>query len=140
MRRAGGYPILAACAVLIAASAPAWPQAVDEPEDATGAESGKDLYLRHCAVCHGLDGSGNGPLTAAMKIAPADLTRIAARHDGTFPSAKVADVIRNGGGVLGHGSTAMLPWGRYFSERRKPEVGRARIEALVRYIESIQAK
>ncbi len=88
----------------------------------------------------GVDASGNGPLAAAMQIAPADLTRITVEHDGTFPSAKIADIIRNGGGVLGHGSTAMLAWGTYFAEKGKPEVARARIKALVDYIESIQQK
>lgn len=99
---------------------------------------GRALYQDHCAVCHGLDGQGQGPLTAAMKIIPADLTRISNKHGGTFPKAKIADVIRNGGNVLGHGSSAMLPWGVYFSERRKPEVGKARIKALVAYIKSLQ--
>ena len=104
-----------------------------------GIANGADLYKNHCAVCHGLDARGQGPLAAAMKIVPADLTRIAAEPGGEFPDAKIADVIRNGGAVLGHGSRAMLPWGLYFSERHKPEVGRARIKALVAYIKSLQA-
>lgn len=107
---------------------------------ADAAPSGSDLYLRHCAICHGIDGRGHGPLTEAMKIVPADLTRVTVRSGGAFPDAKVSDVIRNGGGVLGHGSTAMLPWGIYFSERRNPAVGKARIKALVAYIKSIQEK
>jgi mono/diheme cytochrome c family protein len=102
--------------------------------------SGSDLYIAHCALCHGLDGHGHGPLAKAMKIVPADLTEIAAKHGGAFPDAKVSDVIRNGGAVLGHGSTSMLPWGLYFSERHKPAVGKARIKALVAYIKSIQEK
>jgi mono/diheme cytochrome c family protein len=106
----------------------------------TGVEAGRELYVNHCAVCHGLDGRGQGPLATAMKITPADLTRIASEHAGDFPDAKIADVIRNGGAVLGHGSRAMLPWGLYFSERHKPEVGKARIKALVDYIKSLQAK
>lgn len=101
-------------------------------------ESGRDIYLRHCAVCHGLEGYGNGPLAEAMIIAPSDLTGVSAKHDGTFPKAKVADVIRTGGGVLGHGTTAMPAWGLYFAVKRHPEVARGRINALVDYIESIQ--
>jgi mono/diheme cytochrome c family protein len=99
---------------------------------------GRDLFVGHCAICHGLDGTGQGPLAQAMKIVPADLTQIAAKHTGDFPDAKVRDVIRNGGAVLGHGSTAMLPWGLYFSERRNPAVAKARIKALTEYIKSIQ--
>ena len=36
-----------------------------------------------------------------MKLVPADLTQIAAKHEGAFPDAKVSDVIRSGGAVLG---------------------------------------
>lgn len=129
---------LAGCAVLLAAAVPAAAQPDDE--GAPAESSGKDEFERHCALCHGLDGRGSGPLAEAMKVMPSDLTRISARHEGTFPAAKVADVVRNGGGVLGHGSTAMLAWGRYFSERNNPAVGKARIKALTDYIESLQQK
>jgi mono/diheme cytochrome c family protein len=121
-----------ACALAAHGNALAGEPAADDPS------SGRDLYLGHCAVCHGLDGTGQGPLAQAMKIVPADLTQIAAKHAGDFPDAKVRDVIRNGGAVLGHGSTAMLPWGLYFSERRNPAVAKARIKALTEYIKSIQ--
>jgi mono/diheme cytochrome c family protein len=107
-------------------------------EPAGGELPGRDLYVQHCAICHGLDGTGQGPLAQAMKIVPADLTQVAVKHAGDFPDAKVRDVIRNGGAVLGHGSTAMLPWGLYFSERHNPSVAKARIKALTEYIKSIQ--
>lgn len=136
MKRALTTPVWAGLALVLAAAVP-----VAAQEDETAAEmpgTGKDMFARHCAVCHGLEGFGNGPLAAAMKIAPSDLTILAARHGGEFPAAKVADVIRNGGGVLGHGSSAMLAWGAYFAEKGKPEVARARIQALVDYIAGIQ--
>jgi mono/diheme cytochrome c family protein len=135
-----------ACAVFFAGVASrAWAQSsegekVTQSTAEAPAGSGADEFVRHCALCHGLDGRGDGPLAQAMKIVPTDLTRIAARHKGEFPSAKVADVIRNGGGVLGHGSSAMLAWGLYFSEKHNPAVGRARIAELVRYIQSLQEK
>jgi len=131
MRKRTASAILA---VLVIGAAPARAQEPDE------AETGKDIYLRTCALCHGIEGYGNGPLAAAMKIAPSDLTRIAAKHGGDFPAAKVSDVIRNGGAVLGHGSPAMPAWGLYFAEKRKPEIARARVKALVDYIESIQQR
>lgn len=109
------------------------------PATADEIPNGRDLFIGHCAICHGLDGRGQGPLAEAMKIVPADLTQIAAKHQGTFPDAKVSDFIRNGGAVLGHGSRAMLPWGLYFSERHNPAVGKARIKALVAYLKSLQA-
>jgi mono/diheme cytochrome c family protein len=106
-------------------------KALAEEPGAGELSSGRDLYVGHCAICQ-------GPLAQAMKIVPADLTQIAVKHAGEFPDAKVRDVIRNGGAVLGHGSTAMLPWGLYFSERRNPAVAKARIKALTEYIKSIQ--
>lgn len=141
MTRFARFSPAAGLVALMAALVPASAQPQNETSrlvTETGGETGKGIYLRHCAVCHGLEGYGNGPLAAAMAIAPSDLTRVSAKHDGEFPSAKLADVIRNGGRVLGHGSTAMPAWGLYFAVKRKPEVARARINALVSYIESIQ--
>ena len=131
--------IAVAFAVYTAASGEERQQTAAAPVMADDIPSGSDLYTSHCAICHGLDGRGQGALAQALKLVPADLTQIAAKHEGTFPDAKVSDVIRNGGAVLGHGSTAMLPWGLYFSERRKPAVGKARIKALVAYLKSLQA-
>lgn len=135
MRRVSGIVALAASLALLSG-----PSGAAEESAATPAELGKDAYMSHCAVCHGLEGYGNGPLADAMKIAPSDLTRLAAKHDGKFPSDKVADVIRNGGGVLGHGKPGMPAWGLYFAEKGKPEVARERIRALVAYIEDIQER
>jgi mono/diheme cytochrome c family protein len=107
----------------------------------TSAQStGQEEFGRHCALCHGLDGRGAGPLADAMKLAPTDLTRLSAGNNGEFPSNKVSDVIRNGGNVLGHGSSAMLAWGTYFAERGEPKVTKERIAALVAYIKSLQQK
>jgi mono/diheme cytochrome c family protein len=102
--------------------------------------SGQQAFERHCALCHGLDGRGAGPLADAMKLVPTDLTRLAARNNGEFPSNRVADVIRNGGAVLGHGSSAMLAWGNYFAEKGQPKVAKQRIAELVGYIKSLQQK
>jgi mono/diheme cytochrome c family protein len=132
MRRTVAAAMLLGCFALAAGMAPA------RAQDDDTVDSGKDAYLRHCAVCHGLEGYGNGPLAEAMKIEPSDLTRLAVKHGGDFPAAKVSDVIRNGGAVLGHGSPTMPAWGLYFAEKRKPEVLRARVKALVDYLESIQ--
>ena len=35
---------------------------------------GKIEYQSGCAACHGADGKGKGPLTAALKSTPTDLT------------------------------------------------------------------
>ncbi len=35
---------------------------------------GATLYRRHCQICHGEDGRGDGPMAAALPHPPADLT------------------------------------------------------------------
>src|SRR3974377_2575154 len=59
------------------------------PVRQTGAVSGKELYLDHCAVCHGVDGKGNGPAAPALKTAPPDLTLLAKNNGGKFPSTDI---------------------------------------------------
>jgi 3'-phosphoadenosine 5'-phosphosulfate sulfotransferase len=65
------------------------------------------------------------------------------RNGGTFPGAKVEEVIRGDkrAAAAAHGSSDMPVWGPIFRglDSRK-EVNDARIENLVKYIESIQAK
>jgi mono/diheme cytochrome c family protein len=102
--------------------------------------TGQQAFESRCALCHGLDGKGQGPLADALKLVPADLTLLAQRSKGEFPASRVADVIRSGGGVLGHGSSAMLPWGKYFGEKGKPEIAKRRIADLVTYIKSLQQR
>lgn len=119
----------------------AGPSPADEKgEPKNAATIGKESYIQHCALCHGASGRGDGPIADALKAAPADLTKLAARHDAQFPSAKVADIIRNGGGVLGHGTLEMPAWGTKFGEKGHPEIARARIGGLIRYLESLQGK
>jgi mono/diheme cytochrome c family protein len=38
------------------------------------AYEGRGLYVSYCQLCHGTGGKGDGPLSKAMKITPADLT------------------------------------------------------------------
>jgi len=54
---------------------------------------GAELFETHCASCHGADARGNGPAASALNVPPTDLTRIAARHGGTFPESSIARVI-----------------------------------------------
>ncbi|MCP5060766.1 MAG: c-type cytochrome [bacterium] len=106
-------------------------------------EQGASDFAENCAACHGLDGRGGGPAAAAMIVPPADLTRIAARRDGTFPRLDVAYVIDGRFELKAHGSREMPVWGRRFlvglpENESGDAIVRGRIEALVEYLESIQ--
>lgn len=55
--------------------------------------SGRALYADYCASCHGVSGKGDGPAAEGLGKAPADLTGIAARNGGTFPTVEVMSTI-----------------------------------------------
>jgi mono/diheme cytochrome c family protein len=43
------------------------------PYNAAAVIAGRAVYLHNCTECHGVDGSGDGPLAAKLPIKPADL-------------------------------------------------------------------
>ena len=101
---------------------------------------GRDLYKTYCAACHGPDAKGDGPKAATLKIPPPDLTRISARHGGTFP-LKLIERIISGEEELPHGHGPMPVWGPVFSQvDRDQDLGRLRIDNLARYLKDMQSK
>ena len=84
---------------------------VDEEREVA---AGTELYGRYCASCHGEAGRGDGPVAVALTTAPADLTRIAARHGGRFPEAQVMATIDGRRLVAVHGTREMPVWGAVF--------------------------
>ncbi|WP_170482245.1 c-type cytochrome [Ruegeria arenilitoris] len=54
---------------------------------------GKDLFVEHCARCHGIDASGKGPDAADLKTVPADLTKISERRGGVWPMLEVMSIL-----------------------------------------------
>ena len=54
---------------------------------------GPALYKAYCAVCHATNARGGGPMAVSLKVPPPDLTRVAARHDGVFPMARIERII-----------------------------------------------
>ena len=107
--------------------------------DAPSPVNGKAMFDVYCTPCHGKEGKGDGPAAAALKKPPADLTRITARNNGTFPTDKVRRFIEGRETVAGHGSREMPIWGGLFSEvDRDSDMGKIRIANLAEYLKSIQ--
>jgi mono/diheme cytochrome c family protein len=108
----------------------------------TSATSGKEMFVNYCAVCHGKDGKGNGPAALALKTPPADLTTLAQKNGGKYPSTHVAAVIRGQAQTPAHGSQDMPVWGPLFSSISRGNGGEVqqRIANLVQYTETLQAK
>lgn len=104
--------------------------------------SGQAMFKSYCAVCHGTDGKGNGPAATAMKTQPTDLTLLAQRNGGKYPSAHVAAVIRGQATLPAHGSQDMPIWGPLFSSISQGHESQVqqRTTNLVSYIETLQAK
>jgi hypothetical protein len=75
----------------------------------------------------------------------ADLTRIAARRGGDFPSGEIARFIDGRMPVDAHRSPEMPVWGRVMSTEFadpgfREEVTRGKVSALVLYLRSIQVE
>ena len=104
-------------------------------------ENGRALFATYCASCHGVTGRGNGPAAEELRRRPADLTQYAKQNGGIFNGARIHSIV-DGRTVKAHGTIEMPVWGDAFKWREGlPEDAiKARIEALVRYLETIQER
>ena len=106
--------------------------------------AGRDLYLRHCASCHGPAGRGDGPLVASLTRPPAELTALASRA-GRFDEAAVMSAIDGRRVVAAHGPREMPVWGVVFEQEQAGQpvqvyAGLQQSRALTDYLRSIQEK
>jgi len=127
-----------ACVVLLASGAVA--HAADYV-----AMSGKELYERFCASCHGIEGRGDGPVAASLNVETPDLTLVARRAGGTFPRESVLRIIDGRQIVGAHGARTMPVWGEDLSriELGTPDQERAArlvMERLADYVGSLQKR
>jgi cytochrome c5 len=113
-----------------------------ESPAATQDVSGADEFQRYCALCHGADGRGMGPLSDvdAMKKRAADLSQIALRNNGVFPFSKVANTISVGGSLAAHVPSRMMAWEKIFSVESDPVRAKAIIFEVTSYVERLQEK
>ncbi len=111
---------------------------------------GHNEYMTACAVCHGQDGLGNGPLSHYLTVEVPDLTTLSQQNGGEFPMLEIIQVIDGRSGIRSHGEadpSGLMPvWGDRFSDTAKEDVGfygaelvvRGRILTLAEYLQSIQ--
>ena len=134
-----GPLVAAALATAFAGSA----QVAAADQASESATHGSSLYRTYCASCHGTTARGDGPLADAMRRRPPNLTEILTRNKGVFPKEKVYRIIDGRERVPGHGGPDMPVWGDAFlrsGENPSEETVRARIQKIVDYLESIQAR
>jgi mono/diheme cytochrome c family protein len=104
-------------------------------------EQGRKLYVEYCASCHGMSGTGDGPVSRALTTPPANLQKLSERLGNPLPKDQVARYIDGRAEVRAHGPRDMPVWGaRFFSETHGDELEvKRRIDALVAYLQSIQS-
>jgi mono/diheme cytochrome c family protein len=112
----------------------------EEKLDAAAAASGRVIYQRYCASCHGRGGRGDGTLAEDLRVRPTDLTQLAAKSGGSFPFAAVVESIDGRRRTRGHGTADMPVWGEVFT--KTTGTGTSTVEAAVdriaHYLWSIQ--
>jgi len=114
---------------------------VDHLESLQPSENGAVIFRQHCASCHGASGHG-GSSALSSRRAPPDLTKYAMRNGGIFPSERLARII-DGRDAPSHIDGGMPVWGNTFRRAGKDgsdEKTKARIDALVRFLQSIQER
>ena len=125
----------------------AWAGIRDKPTAAQEMEvivGGEIEYQNSCAVCHGVDGKGQGPMGGVLTVRPADLTVLSKKNSGTFPFWRTYRAIEGREEVRGHGTREMPVWGdRFRSQAGGSDAGSraqaaGRLLALVFYLQHIQ--
>ncbi|HUL63789.1 MAG TPA: cytochrome c [Burkholderiaceae bacterium] len=113
-------------------------------------ERGRREFESSCAVCHGVEATGDGPLRPFLLKPPPDLTTLAKRHGGTFPAREVTEMIdgRSSVRIGSHGTREMPVWGQVYLESAQDDASRtklhpeqsvrARITALVDHLARLQ--
>jgi mono/diheme cytochrome c family protein len=114
--------------------------------------SGKLQFRQYCAQCHGMDATGDGPVAAALKKKPANLTTLAKKNGGVFPEQEVREFIDGTKTAASHGTREMPIWGFAFMNRQSTMGGqntasplseqevKQKINRLVDYIKTIQVQ
>jgi mono/diheme cytochrome c family protein len=103
---------------------------------------GRALYLDHCAVCHGRNADGKGPMAKVLSTPPANLRLLSERYGNPLPTEQIAGFIDGRADVAAHGPRDMPVWGNsaWEKEPSQSEPGQVTpaIASLIAYLQSIQ--
>jgi mono/diheme cytochrome c family protein len=109
-------------------------------------------YKSFCAVCHGMDAKGNGPVAKELKTTPPSLRKLAARRRGAFDVYEIVKIIDGRDMARAHGTPEMPIWGSLFrfvaelsgilqSDTKDSEKdAQKHILAIAKYLETIQER
>ena len=119
----------------LAAAALLLPLSVQAAEPA--ASTGKALYQRYCASCHGTTGRGDGPVAGVLVSPPTDLTRV--RTD----VPELMSQIDGRRAIRAHGTAAMPVWGHVFEQAKTDELHKGRatllqVQILAEHVRGLQ--
>lgn len=101
-------------------------------------------YQHNCAVCHGVEGRGDGIMRKYLTVRPTNLRQLAKNNGGKFPFWEVYETINGQTEVRAHGTREMPIWGDRFRGEAgsdgKPALTQAagRILSLTFYLDYIQ--
>lgn len=110
----------------------------------SAALSGVDLYERLCSSCHGAMAQGDGPVAPLIKTGVPDLTLLARRDGGEFPTEDVRRAIDGRWDRTAHGARDMPVWGWQLFDMSSQDAAGERahvdsmIDRLVTYLQSVQ--
>lgn len=99
--------------------------------------SGEQVYRAHCASCHGEKGKGDGPAAESMRMRPTDLTQLAKRNRGEFPTYRVEKLLGSGE-LAAHGSKRMPVWGPLLGSGKPGSQEQIRVRSLLDHLKTLQ--
>jgi mono/diheme cytochrome c family protein len=106
--------------------------------------AGKKSYMQYCATCHGPTATGDGVAASTFQNKPPDLTLLAQKNGGKFPTAEVLNIVKGNTSISAHGTKEMPVWGQILGHPLKGEYGSSRADAklleIANYLQTIQKK
>jgi mono/diheme cytochrome c family protein len=109
---------------------------------ANDVRDGQKYFVRYCASCHGVDGTGDGPVAKSLAKPPANLRLLSDRFGSPLPAAKLAELIDGRDAVRAHGTSEMPVWGERLYATGAGERGEMGVSEIigkiVAYLDTIQ--